>query len=131
MPARLQRRWPDMTRVVIGFLLAVPLLYGCASRSQSNPFSDSDASSSEIQVTIRNEGPRPRQIYAFWENRNREWVGTVAPDATRTFTLRYRSEGIRFTGGPRVFVSVFPGDHLQVVFPRIGTVQPPGRVRSD
>ncbi len=100
----------------------------CLPQTRENPYSDLPGST-EVRVTIRNESPRARDVYAIWEGASRDWLGVVPAESTETFTIVYRSSGIRFSGGPRVFVAVYPGDQLEMVFPRVGQVFPPRRLR--
>ncbi len=105
------------------------LLAGCLSGSRQNPFSDAEPPSTAVEVTIRNESSRARDVYAIWEGANRDWLGIVPAETTLSFTIAYRSDAIRFSGGPRVFTAVYPGDRLEVVYPRAGQVFPPRRLR--
>lgn len=102
---------------------------GCASAGGGNPF-EGGVESDQIQVTVRNEGFERRNVSAYWEDGSDQFLGVVPGGEEREFTIRFRSYGIRFSGGPREFTAVYPGDRLEFVYPRSGGyVYPPRRVR--
>lgn len=110
------------------FALSCVLLAGCAHANGSNPFSDGP-DRTEIEITVRNEALRPRDVYVYWSLGSRQWLGTVPAETAESFKIRFRSDGIRFSGGPQQYFPVFPGDRIEILYPEIGQVLPPRRVR--
>ena len=104
------------------------LATGCAS-NRANLFSDEEPERTHVELTIRNQSPRVRDVYAYWDNGTRDWLGMVPAETTTTFTVVYRSGGIRFAGAPRVFMAIYPGDRIEMVYPRAGAILPPRRIR--
>lgn len=107
-------------------ILAVLLATGCAgATSQSDPFgSRSAAGPSSVDVTISNLNFNDATIHAIWEGGRRERVGRVTGNTTRTFTLEFRTDAVRFeidflAGGDFVGnqITVSPGDHVQLTLP--------------
>lgn len=109
-------------------VLACILLAGCAHGRRANPFSDAPEPD-ELEITVYNEGLSSRDVYAYWNLGARQWLGTVPSETNRRFTIRFRSDGIRFSGGPRGYFPVFRGDRLVILYPKTGQILPPQRVR--
>lgn len=102
-------------------LFSATLLSGCAS-SGPNPFQEGAGGDRTIQVTIDNQNFNDATIRAHWRGGSEMRVGTVNGNSSETFTLRHRSDVVRFevdflAGGGYMgnSISVSPGDHLRMV----------------
>lgn len=119
---------PIAGRSAAAALFTCTLLVGCAPARRAAPFSNAPEPD-QIEITVHNEALRPRDVYAYWNLGARQWLGTVPAESSRRFKIRFRSDGIRFAGGPREYFPVFPGDRIEILYPEIGQVLPPERAR--
>ena len=101
--------------------LSLGLVSGCASAGQANANSDAAADADDIvEMVVRNERPTSTTVFVWWENGSRVRLGELGGGATRTFTTRYRSDGVWLSWGrgsrgdrPQEFVPVEAGDRIE------------------
>jgi hypothetical protein len=100
------------------------LASGCVrgAPGQASPFGEGREPEEPVRVTIKNHDFRDAVLYATWEGRARERVGTVTGKTEQTFSVPWKGSTVVFqaqliAGKTITFdrMDAWDGDHFELV----------------